>query len=330
MKLKQQVREWTRHGMIGPYALHIYHWVRAVGLSRLSDEQFAQRSYRRFGGGSLDLKNPTTFDERQWWLKINYRDPRMTACTDKVAVRKYVEDAGLGHLLPPLLGVYRTPEEIDWNSLPKSFYLKTNHSSATNIRCDDRDSFDVRRAARLLRLYIRRNHFALSREWNYRGIEPRIMAEPIIETQDSRGLVDYRFFCSYGECQGIFVDVDTADAEGRHRGDAKRNVYDRDWNLLDVRVTRPQIGEDLPRPEALDEMLRYAGILSREFPFCRVDLYNPVAGRILFGEITFFHAGGNNRIEPAEFQRRMGSWVDLSRLDSASTSNGSTLGGHEA
>ena len=253
----------------------------------------------------------------------------MRLCTDKVAVRKFVEDAGLGHLLPPLLGIYRTPTEIDWDSLPNSFYLKTNHSSGTNIRCDDRDTFNVRRAARLLRLFLKRNHFALSREWNYRGIAPLIMAEPIIKTSDQRGLVDYRFFCSYGECKGIFVDVDTADAEGRHRGDAKRNVYDRDWNLLDVRVTRPRIGEDLPRPTALEEMVRHAETLSREFPFCRVDLYNPEPERILFGEITFFHAGGNNRIEPAEYQQRLGSWIDLSRISTSPTSNRFSPGGHQ-
>jgi len=316
MTMRKTIRSWAKQSMFGAYTMHLYHQIRALALSLMSDEQFAQRSYRKFSGHPLDLENPKTFDERQWWLKINYRDPLMTTCTDKVAVRKFVQDAGLGHLLHPLMGVYRTPAEIDWTALPKSFYLKTNHSSATNIRCDDRDTFDAQRASKLLRLYLRRNHAALSREWNYRGIEPRIMAEPIIETTDPRGLVDYRFFCSYGECKGIFVDVDTADAEGRHRGDAKRNVYDRDWNLLDVRVTRPRIGEDLPRPEQLYEMVGYAEKLSREFPFCRVDLYNPEPGRVVFGEITFFHAGGNNRMDPAEYQARLGTWVNLSRVSS--------------
>lgn len=296
--------------------LHVYHRVRALWLSRISDEEFAQLSHIRATGKPLNLAHPQTFDEKQWWLKINYRDPLMAQCTDKVAVRDYVKRKGLGELLHPLLGVYSNPHEIDWSSLPSQFYLKTNHSSATNIRCSELNSFDKRGASRLLKLYLKRNHYALSREWNYRDISPKIMVEPIIDTDAAIGLIDYRFFCSYGRCHGIFVDVDTADAAGTHRDDARRNVYDTNWNLLDVRVSRPRIlDRALDRPVMLDRMIQVAEILSEPFPFCRVDLYNPTGNKIIFGEITFFHAGGNNTVVPEEYQCILGDWVDLSRLE---------------
>ncbi|WP_083488148.1 ATP-grasp fold amidoligase family protein [Stenotrophomonas koreensis] len=294
---------------------HAYHRIRAFWLSRLSDEEFAQRSHIRATGKPLNLANPQTFDEKQWWLKVNYRNPIMSQCTDKVAVRGYVESKGLGDLLHPVLGVYSSPKEINWALLPSQFYIKTNNSSATNIRCGELQTFNIKQACRLLKLYLRRNHYALSREWNYRDITPRIMVEPIIETDGEDGLIDYRFFCSYGKCHGIFVDIDTADAAGAHREDARRNVYDTNWKLLDVKVSRPRIQDRvLEKPAMLERMVQVAEILSEPFPFCRVDLYNPTGNKIIFGEITFFHAGGNNIMEPEEYELILGEWVDLSRL----------------
>ncbi|MCX6399584.1 MAG: ATP-grasp fold amidoligase family protein [Propionibacteriales bacterium] len=304
-------RPWT--SVLEARALRVYHGGRTALWSRMSDEKFAQRSHRGATGVGLDLANPRTFDERQWWLKLHHRDPLMTQCTDKIGVRDYVESKGLGHLLIPLLAVHDKPEDIDWASLPDQFYVKTNNSSATNIRCESLAEFDTRTATKLLNVYLKRNHYALSREWNYRDIEPRIMIEPIIPSAGDSGLVDYRFLCSHGVCKAIFVDVDTADERGGHRGDARRNVYDPSWNLLDVRVTRPRIlDREIEKPARLDDMIRYAELLSAPFPFCRVDLYSPRDDEVIFGEMTFFHAGGNNRVEPESFQLTMGSWIDMS------------------
>lgn len=314
MSLRSIIRKAAKSNILVLSAFALYHRARAAVLSTISDERFAQRMYRRAQGRSLDLVNPKTFDERQWWLKLNYRDPLMTQCTDKLAVRQYVSDKGLSHLLLPLLGEYGTPEEIEWDKLPPKFYLKTNNSSATNIRCDDLATFDRGRAVRLAKIHLRRNHYALSREWNYRDIEPRLLIEPVIETQGA-GLIDYRFLCSYGACKGIFVDVDTADESGHHRADARRNVYDPEWNLLDVQVSRPRIEDmKIERPFLLEDMIRYAETLSTPFPFCRVDFYHPDPDRIVFGEMTFFHAGGNNKISPKEYDAELGEWIEIDNL----------------
>lgn len=312
--IKRSLRSSLSRSASGARVMLWYHTLRRWRLSRLSDEEFAQRSHMRSVGTALDLTDPCTFDERQWWLKLNYRNPLMIQCTDKIAVRDYVEGAGLAHILPPLVAVYDRPSDIDWATLPSRFYMKTNHSSATNIRCNDLSSFDTRRAEALLKIHLKRNHYGLSREWNYRDITPRILVEPIIETSGQEGLIDYRFLCSYGECKGIIVGLDTADESGGHRDDARRNLYDRDWNLLEVDVNSARMEErELEKPALLSEMIAIAEALSAPFPFCRIDLYHPTSDRILFGEITFFNFGANNRISPEEYQLVLGSWIDLER-----------------
>lgn len=160
-----------------------------------------------------------------------------------------------------------------------------------------------------MNIYLKKKHYPLSREWNYRNITPKIIAEKTLNNNE--GLIDYRFLCSYGEVQGLFVDINTADEKGNHSTDASRNVYDSNFNLLDVTVTRPRIkNNDINLPPNINEMKKYAQILSETFPFCRVDLYN-VDGEIKFGELTFFHSGGVNKIYPEKYKYTLGNWIKL-------------------
>lgn len=294
--------------------LLVYHEIRRCLLSRLSDEAFAVWMYRKATGKRLNLHDPRTFDEKLWWLKIYYRDPLMVECTDKIAVREYVTRMGYGQTLNDLLGAWEMVRDITWNGLPSRFYLKTSNSSGTNIRIDDKSKINIRDVEARLNLFLKRDHYALSREWNYAGIRPRLLAEPIIDEGSPGTLVDYRFLCVQGVCRGLLVDIDTADKLGNHRPDARRNVYNREFELLDVRITRPRIeGVEIARPKNFDFMLRMAEDLSSPFPFCRVDLFN-IDGRVVFGELTFFHAGGCNIIEPDDYAWEMGTWIDLSQV----------------
>lgn len=312
---KRARRALARRGNAGLRTILLYHLLRRLTLSRVSDEAFAQRMHTRSTGKALDLSRPTTFDEKQWWLKLHHRDPRMVECSDKITVRDYVKRAGYGRTLNDLYGVWERSADIDWSSLPASVYLKTNNSSDSNIRVDDTATVDRARVNARLDLMLKKDHYALSREWNYAEIPPRIFAERVLSASDSpNGLVDYRFLCSFGTCNGIFVDIDTAAADGSHRADARRNVYDRDFRLLPVRVSRPVIDDRTIEPPAvLPEMIEMAERLSSPFPFCRVDLF-VVEGRIVFGEMTFFHAGGCSTIEPETYEQLMGSWIDLEPL----------------
>lgn len=291
--------------------LLFYHKLRALFLLWKSDEQFERARYFKKQGKEIDLDTPTTFDEKQVWLKLHYRDPLIVTCTDKVLVRDYVEGCGLGETLNLVYGIYENPEEIDWDVLPDEFYLKTNHSSATNIRCI-KNEVDKAKVVKKARLLLKKKHYPLSREWNYEHIRPKLFAEKLLESASGVPIIDYRFFCSAGKCTGIFVDIGTADEDGTHKTDACRNALDCNFNLLDVQVTRPRFDHnliDLPKNRFL--MLQYAETLAKPFPFCRVDLFD-IDGTIVFGEMTFFHLGGANKITPVEWEEKLGGWIDLS------------------
>ncbi len=284
-----------------------------INLRRvLPNEVYFKTAYKKTHGEEPDFKNPRTFDEKQLWLKMNYRNPLCTKCSDKYLVREYVKEKGLEHILNPIFGVYDSANSINWDELPDRFYIKANHMSACNVRCNDLSTFDKKSAEKILAKGMKHDYSLDSREWNYHDIDRKIIAEAIIENSDGSGLVDYRFLCSKGRCEYIFVDIDTADDSGNHRHDARRNVYDNDFNLLDITASRPNFDPTLVlKPENFDEMLKYAQILSNPFPFCRVDFYN-VDGKIIFGEITFFHAGGTCDITPKEWQYKIGESIDIS------------------
>lgn len=311
MSMKDLLRRTLRKSAFGSGIWRFFHKTN-IGIKRLySDEAYFKKQYKKHSGKELDFSNPQTFDEKQLWLKMYYRNPLCVVCSDKYLVRRYVEEKGLTDILNPLIAVYDRVEDINWEVLPDRFYLKTNHGSACNIRCNHLADFDKKAAKKKLRRSLRDNYYYESREWNYRDIQRKIIVEEIIEPKEKAGLIDYRFLCYHGKCEYLFIDINTADEQGNHRHDARRNVYDRDMTLLDVTVSRPRFDPDLvQKPENFDEMRMCAEKLSGEFPFVRVDLYN-VGGRILFGEMTFFHAGGFSRITPAEWAYRLGKDIDI-------------------
>lgn len=309
MNIKKIFRNILRQSNLGKNIWRYLHLININVLRILSDEVYFEREYKKVHGKKPDFKNPTSFDEKQLWLKMHYRNPLCTKCSDKYLVREYVKECGLEHILNPLYGVYDSVEKINWDKLPNRFYMKANHTSGCNVRCNDISTFDRKKAEKILSRGMKHDYSLDSREWNYHDIDRKIIAEAIIENKDGSGLIDYRFLCSKGKCEYLFVDIDTADDDGNHRHDARRNVYDKDFNLIDVTVSRPNFDPTLvSKPDNFEEMLKYAEILSGDFPFCRVDFYN-IDGKIIFGEITFFHAGGLSKITPREWEVKLGEII---------------------
>lgn len=311
MDVKNILRKMLYKSEFGTRIWYFLHSANIMLLKIYSDEKYFKRAYRRSSGNELDFENPQTFDEKQLWLKMYYRNPLCTICSDKYLVREYVKEKGLEHILNPLYAVYESVDDIEWKKLPNQFYIKANHMSACNVRCNDLSTFDKKKAIKILKRGLKHNYYNDSREWNYKDIKRRIIVEAIIEDKNKKPLIDYRFLCYRGQCEYIFIDIGTADESGNHLHDAKRNVYDRNMNFLNVTVSRENFEEKLvERPKNFDQMIQYAEKLSGEFPFCRVDLYN-VDGNIIFGEITFFHAGGLSRIEPKEWQYKLGENISI-------------------
>ncbi len=311
MSLKSKLRKLIKRKGLGGdiwYFLHLCN----INLKRiLSDEVYFQKVYQNVHGERANFSDPRTFDEKQLWLKMYYRNPLCVTCSDKYLVREYVKELGLDYILNPLYGVYDSVSEIDWDSLPERFYLKANHMSGCNICCIDPRTFNRKEAIHRLNRGMHHDYSLDSREWCYGPIKRKIIAEAIIEDKQKNPLVDYRFLCSSGRCEYVFIDIGTAAEDGRHLEDARRNVYDREMNLLDVKVTRENFPAKLvKKPVNFEEMVKIAEKLSGCFPFCRVDLYN-VDERIIFGEMTFFHSGGLSIITPKMWEIKLGDSISI-------------------
>lgn len=281
---------------------------------QISDSEFAYKKFRHSTGKELNLDNPKTFDEKLWYLKLHNRDPLLTVCSDKYRVREYVEQCGLGHILNELYGVYDDAKDIDFNTLPSPCFLKCNHTSGDNIIFDRTKHFNKRSFIRRFNFILKQNYFWSNREWNYKNIKPKIVAEKVLRDKNGKLPLDYKFLCFDGEPRLLFLDIDVCTENGFHTRINYRNIYDMEFLPTDVNETREHKNfESFHKPENFDKMIEYAAILSKPFPHCRVDLYN-IEGKIYFGEITFYHGGGCNDVQPLEWDLRIGSWIDISKI----------------
>lgn len=272
-----------------------------------SDSVYLRLVYFLEMGKPLHLGHPVTFNEKLQWLKLHDRKPIYTTLVDKCAVKEYVASIiGEEHIIPTL-GVWERVEDIDFDCLPDQFVLKTTHDGGGEgvVICRDRNAFDKRAALSKLGRSMRRNIYTETKEWPYKGVTPRIIAEKYIA--DERGeLADYKFFCFDGKAYCVMVCID------RSIGSPKFYFFDRDWTLLRLNKRGKEAPVDftLPEPSGMDEMFRLAEKLSRRIPFVRVDLYNH-AGAIYFGEMTFYPASGFDGNLLEETDCLLGSMISL-------------------
>ena len=263
----------------------------------------------------MNLDNPQTFDEKLWWLKLYYKNSLETICSDKDKVREYVAKCGLESILNEQYGAWADAREINFDTLPSPCFLKCNHVSGTNAIYDKEKPFNKKKFVRDFNSCLKTNYYIQSREWNYKNIEPRIVAERVLRDNEGNLPLDYKFLCFHGIPRLMLYDISVCNDDGSHKPSAQRCVYDDNMNLLpDVKLTRRRHHEKLgiTRGE-FEEMKRYAIILSKPFPHVRVDFYC-VDGKIYFGEMTFYHMGACNKIDPPEFSKVMGSWIDLDKV----------------
>ena len=255
-----------------------------------------------------NLKDPKTLDEKLCLLKLTEygRDPLIPRCADKYRVREYVKEKGLGFLLNECYGVYESPEEIPWEELPQSFVLKGNHGCAYNILCPDKDKLDKAAAQKQLKAWLKEDFWKVHAELNYRGIPKKILCEAYLTTPEGGPIPDYKIYCFHGKPACMMVCLDRAD------GATRFYFFDQEWNLLRINPdgkAAPE-GFTLPKPEVVDEMFRYAEILSEDFLFVRVDFY-AIGSRVVFGELTFTPASGVDPKRLPETDLMWGSMLHL-------------------
>lgn len=274
----------------------------------IGDERYLMWKYRLETGRKLNLKDPKRFTEKIQYLKLWYRKPEFTALVDKVAAKKYVEMRLGKHLLIPTLGVWDRPEDIDIDRLPGRFVLKTTHGGGSTgvVVCRDKSRFDVKKAIKDLSRSMESDIYLYQREWPYKNVRRRILAEEYMENEGEGDLTDYKFYCFDGVpryCQVI---------ANRHSGETI-DFFDMDWNHQDFFGLNPNCSNASvyrPRPTRLEEMYRVACVLCEGLPFLRVDLYE-VGGKVYFGEMTFYPNSGFGAFSPDEWDFRLGDLITL-------------------
>lgn len=261
-----------------------------------------------FGMGKWpNLSSPQTFNEKLQWLKLYDRRPEYTMMVDKYAVKEYVANLVGKQYVIPTIGVWNSPEEIDWDILPNQFVLKTTHGGGNEgvVVCKDKTTFNRSVACDKLRKSLNQDLYKIHREWQYKDVKKRIIAEEYKEDSKTHSLDDFKFFCFDGEVKALFV------ATGRQEYDEPRfDYYDANFNHLDLIQHHPMSGKNIPKPKSFEEMIKVAQVLSKGLPAVRIDLYE-VDGRVFFGEYTFTHHGGHVPFHPEKWDYTFGSWITL-------------------
>ena len=277
-------------------------------LLKMSDEKFIKMKYKQVRGENLNLQTPHTFNEKIQYLKLYDRDPLYTKLVDKYEVRNFIKNKIGEEYLIPLLGVWNNFDEIDFSKLPDQFVLKCTHDSGGVIICTDKRSFNIKEAKKKIEKCLKTNYYYKGREWPYKNVKPRIIAEEYMVDESGTELKDYKIFNFNGTPKLIEVDF------GRFT-QHKRNIYDINWNYIDLCIEYPNDKSvNICKPQNLDIMLECAKKLSIGFPFLRTDFYN-INGKLYFGEITLYHGSGLEKITPIKYEKILGDWIELSNME---------------
>lgn len=270
-----------------------------------SDEKYITQEYFLNMDKELHLDKPETFNEKMQWLKLHDRKTIYTTMVDKYAVKEYVGRIIGEKYIVPLLGVWNSPNEIDFDSLPQQFVLKTTHDSGGVVICKNKDEADINKIKNKLRKSLRRNYYLVHREWPYKNVHPRIIAEKYLPALGSSELVEYKVFCFNGEPKLFLV------CKGKgHSSERTNDFYDIDFKHIPVRTAYPNAKHLCVKPIVYDRLIDLSRKLAKNTYQLRVDFY-VLDRQIYFGELTFFHYAGFCPFEPEKYDKQFGDMIQL-------------------
>ena len=280
-----------------------------------------EMKWNRFYRRKFPWKNPRTLNEKLTWMEVYADTSKWTEYTDKYEVRKHIESLGLKDILTECYGVWDRAEDIDFDKLPDKFVLKCTHDCGSTIIIRDKSKMDKQSVVDFLNKHVSVRYGYHSCEPHYTSIKPRIMAESLIEMDNtdefsSETTVDHKIRCIDGKVQYDMVCYDRSLESG---SGGSKTIYD----LYDIYTWQPMRQyladrgvkyRNVPRPHNLERMIEIAEIIGKGYPQVRVDLYN-VKGKIYFGEMTFFAFSGMNNHFTMEFQRMIGDRIHLPKIN---------------
>ena len=273
----------------------------------LPDKMYLSLEYEYFLGKKINWNDPKTYNEKLQWLKIYDRNPLYTKLVDKYEVKHYVEEIiGIEYIIPTY-GVWNSFEEIPFDKLPDRFVLKCTHDSGSVFLIKNKAEIDYEDLRGKIDSSLRNNFYWFGREWPYKNVKPRILAEQMLEYEDD--ILDYKVFSFDGNAKALFVASD----RNNKLEETKFDFYDLDFKPLDIINGHPNSGKKIPKPKNLSKMIEIAETLTKGIPHARVDFYE-VKDKLYFGEITFFHWSGLKKFEPDYWDEVFGSWIDLGCL----------------
>lgn len=285
-----------------------YNYVIKSGiLNRMSDKSFLNLTYWLHYGRRINWDNPRTYNEKLQWLKVYNRRPEYTMMVDKYEVKQYVANVIGDEYIIPTIGVWDRVEDIPFDSLPNQYVIKCTHDSGSVCICKDKESFNVEKAKKKLAKGLKKNLFYWGREWPYKDVKPRIIAEEYLEDSDTEqnDLRDYKLMCFNGKVKCSFVCSDRFNDKG-----LKVTFYDKEWKKMPFCRYYPAASYEIPAPSSYNKMVELAEQLSNGIPFVRVDFYE-VNKHPYFGEMTFFPGNGVEEFNPDEWDHILGCWIEL-------------------
>lgn len=271
----------------------------------ISDEELLRRKYRFKMGKELNLDNPRTYTEKLQWLKLHDRRPIYTTMVDKVGAKVFAAEKIGAQYVIPTIGTWDRPEDIDFDALPDQFVLKCSHDSGGIVICKDKSKLDRAAARKKLARCLKRDYYRVHREWPYKNVERKILAEAYLEDGKTQELRDYKFFTFGGVPKVLYI------AQGRGRNaPTVADFFDMDFRHLPFVIDHDMSQIQPEKPTNFCLMQELASKLAEGTPELRVDFYE-VNGKVYFGEMTFFHCSGFHGFTPEVWDETFGEWVTL-------------------
>lgn len=283
----------------------------------MPDEPYMKLVYKLRLGEKSDLKNPQTFSEKIQWLKLHDRKDLYTRLVDKYEAKRHVSSLIGEEYVVPNYGVWNSFDDIDFDILPNQFVLKTTHDANGVYIVKNKENMDIKKARKFLNYHLNTNFWWPFREWTYKNVKPRIIAEKFL-FEDSVGgstdkrfsdLINYKFYCFDGVPRFLYCEV--TDFSNDTKGECRLSFFDMKFNPAPFgRNDHEPVPKEVMKPNNFNEMVGIASKLSNGIPFVRIDLYD-INGNIYFSEYTFSPGAGQTPFSPSEWERRIGEYINI-------------------
>lgn len=289
-----------------PWILFPYIATRFRGFEWMNDDLYLKLMFRAKMGKRLNLDNPQTFNEKIQWLKLYDRKRIYTKMVDKYEVKHYVKEKIGDKYIIPTYGIWDSFEDIDFDKLPDKFVIKCTHDSGGLIICRNKADLDYNAARIKITNSLKQRYYWIAREWPYKNVKPRIIAEQYMDNIGEDELTDYKWFCFNGVPQFLYISHGLENHET-----ATIDFYDMNHHRMPFKRTDYKSSiEDVPKPVTYNEMVEIATKLSKDIPFVRIDLYE-IRGHVYFSEITFYPCAGWLPFDPPEWDLKLGDYIEL-------------------